>query len=65
MRDEGCLVTTLSGSSRPSAFGHPNLPGTGREPQLGARIGLGPGEAIDELVVGELLEPLQGEGRAQ
>ena len=34
-------------------------------PQLGARIGLGPGEAIDELVVGELLEPLQGEGRAQ
>ena len=35
-----------------------------REAQLGAPIGLGPGEAIDELVVGELLEALQGEGRA-
>jgi hypothetical protein len=36
----------------------------GREAQLGAPIGLGLGEAIDELVVGELLEPLQREGRA-
>jgi hypothetical protein len=38
----------------------------GREAQLGAPIGLGPGDAIDELVVGELLEPLQRKGgRAQ
>jgi hypothetical protein len=35
----------------------------GREAQLGAPIGLGPGQAIDELVVTDLLEPLQGEGR--
>ena len=35
-----------------------------REAQLGAPIGLGLGQAIDELVVGELLEPLQCEGRA-
>lgn len=31
----------------------------GREAQLRGAIGLRPGEAIDELVVGELLEPLQ------
>jgi hypothetical protein len=38
----------------------------GRQPQLGAPIGLGLGEAIDELVVSDLLEALQGEGgRAQ
>ena len=36
----------------------------GREAQFGTPIGLGLIEAIDELVVTELLEPLQGEGRA-
>jgi len=36
----------------------------GREPQRGAPIGLGPLEAIDELVMDELLDPLQGEGWA-
>ena len=35
----------------------------GRQAQLGAPIGLGLGEAIDELIVADLLEPLQGEGR--
>ena len=37
----------------------------GREAQLGAPVRLGLGEAIDELVVAELLEALQGEGRAR
>ena len=38
----------------------------GRKPQLGAPIGQRLGEAIDELVLAELLDPLQGEGgRAQ
>jgi hypothetical protein len=37
----------------------------GREPQLGATIGLGLGETIDELLVAKLLEPLQGEGWAR
>jgi hypothetical protein len=37
----------------------------GCEVQLRAPVGLGLGEAIDELVVGELLEPLQGKGRAR
>jgi hypothetical protein len=34
----------------------------GREAQLGAPIGQRLGEAIDELVLAELLEALQGEG---
>jgi hypothetical protein len=36
-----------------------------RETQLGAPVGLGLGEAIDDLVAGELLEALQREGRAR
>jgi len=36
-----------------------------RQPQLRAAIGLGLGKTIDELVVTELLEALQREGRAR
>jgi len=36
-----------------------------RQPQSRAAIGLGLGEAIDELVVTDLLEALQREGRAR
>ena len=36
-----------------------------RQPQLRAAIGLGLGRAIDELVVTDLLEALQREGRAR
>ena len=36
-----------------------------RQPQLRAAIGLGLGKTIDELVVTDLLEALQREGRAR
>jgi hypothetical protein len=37
----------------------------GREPQLGMPIGLRPGEAIDELLVTDLFQPLQREKRTR
>jgi hypothetical protein len=37
----------------------------GTQPQLGAPVRLGLGEAIDELLVAGLLEPLQRKGRAR
>ena len=49
----------------PGAVYHVTSRGDRRETQLGAPVGLGLGEAIDDLVAGELLEALQREGRAR